>query len=261
MKFRFPGPGALPYGAHAESVIATNIEVDNYTFAGVAGDHVRGVIAGLTNGFHPHIVVRNPDGSQLDSVQCNNGIFSCSTFFEDTLPQTGTYTLNVSQLGLDHIGNYSLHLDEAPPKNNWVGIGYGATRNDKIDHFSDSDYYAFDGLSGTTVEITFAGITNGLHPHLEIWGPNGTLLSDTNCNNGIFTCVDSVDLALGQTGVYKLGLSQLGYDGSGDYSVGVSCLFGSCPSTIPVPVPEPKTYVLMLMGLVIGSLVVRRRMR
>jgi len=254
-----PGPGPLPYGAHAESDISTNIEVDNYTFAGVAGQHVRGVIAGLTGGFHPNIVLRDPGGNPIDSVQCNNGGSTCSTLFEDTLPTTGTYTINVSQLGLNHTGNYSLHLDQSPPPSNWVGIGYGTVRDDSIDHASDSDYYAFAGAAVTTIEATFAAKTGGLHPHLEIWSPGGSLLSDTNCNNGGSTCVDSVDLALTETGIYRLGLSQLGYNHLGDYTVGVSCLFGSCPDVIPNPVPEPQTYLLMLIGILSASLAVRRR--
>jgi len=249
------GPGSLPYGSHVEGAISTNIEVDSYTFSGLAGDHARAVISGKTGGFHPQLMLRDPGGTVLDTVHCDNGIFTCSVLFNDVLPTTGTYTINVSQAGLDHSGDYSLHLDRHPPTTNWLPIEYGAPRNDDLDHLSDSDYFAFLGGTGTTVEVTFAGNTGGLDPHLEIWDPAGTLISDTNCNNGIFTCVTSADLNLVASGVYKVGLSDVGFDHTGNYTFGVSCAFGSCPS----PFPEPSTYALMFAGLGCIAFLARRR--
>jgi hypothetical protein len=249
------GPGPLPYGSHVEGDISTNIEVDSYTFSGLAGDHARAVISGKTGGFHPQLMLRGPGGTVLDTVHCDRGILACSVLFDDVLPTTGTYTINVSQAGLNHTGDYSLHLDRHPPTTNWLPIEYGAPRIDDLDHLSDSDYYAFLGATGTTVEVTFAGNTGGLNPHLEIWDPAGSLISDTSCDRGILTCVTSADLSLVASGVYKVGLSDVGFNLTGNYTFGVSCAFGTCPK----PFPEPSTYALMFAGLGCIAFLTRRR--
>jgi len=254
------GPGPFPYGSHSvNSGISDPVEVDTYTFSGHAGDHARAVISGLSNGFDPQLVLRSPAGSVLNTVNCPT-TFTCSTFLDQLLPTDGTYTINVSDAGLNNSGNYSLHLDQYPPTTNWVGFGYASPVQKVLDHPSDSDFFAFQGAVGTIVQVTFAGNTNGLDPHLEIWGPTGTLISDTNCNT-TFTCVTSTDdLSLPTSGIYKVGLSDLGFDNIGNYTIGVSCVFGDCPNIIPIPdIPEPSSYALMLAGLGLVGFLARRR--
>lgn len=251
------GPGPFPYGSNSSSAISSPVEIDSYTFSGLAGDQARIVIAGLTDGFDPQLVLRDPGGSPLNTVHCDTGLFTCSTFLDQLLPSAGTYTINVSDAGLDNVGNYSLHLDQYPPPTNWVAVEYGHPIQNTLDHQSDSDYFGFLGAAGTGVQVSFAGNTEGLDPHLEIWDPDGTLIANKNCTTGLFTCVTSADLGVLQlSGIYKVGLSDLGFANTGNYTLGVSCTFGVCPVF-----PEPSTYALMLAGLAVVGMIARRKNR
>ena len=229
---------ALTYGDHTvNSGIADVVEVDSYRFQGVAGDPVRIVISTSTGGLDPEMELRGPAGAVLQTASCNGGSFStCSVNLDFTLTSTGTYTLNVSDINADETGNYSLHLDLYPPTNNWVGFAYDSPVLEDLGHLSDMDFLAFNGAAGTGVRVTTHTFTGGLDPHLEIWDPLGKLISDTNCNGGSFsTCTTSVDLDLSLTGVYRLSLSDLSWNETGSYDLGVSCLFGDCPTAAPAP--------------------------
>lgn len=63
----------------------------------------------------------------------------------------------------------------------------------------------------------------------------------------------------GMTGIYKVSVMENGLDEVGDYTLGVNCLYGACTSSAPAPVPEPETYTMLLAGLGLLSMVVRRR--
>jgi hypothetical protein len=201
----------------------------------------------------------DPTGTVLFTKHCDPAPFECSTFFDQVLPATGTHTVNVSDTGLNNIGDYSLHLDRYPPTTNWVGVAYGSPVHNTLDHESDSDYFGFLGAAGTIVQVLFAGDTVGLSPHLEIWDPADTLINDTNCAPAPFTCVTSRTLTLVTSGVYRVGLSDLEFNSIGNYTLGVNCSFGNCPSTIPVPdVPEPSSYALIFTGLALVGLLAHR---
>jgi hypothetical protein len=123
-----------------------------------------------------------------------------------------------------------------------------------LDHPSDSDYFGFQALGGV-VQVVLGGNSANLDSHLEIWDPTGALISDTFCDAAPFPCVTSKTFTATVGGLYKVGVTDAGFDNTGNYSLGVSCLAGGC-------VPEPSSYTLMLGGLsVLGFAVSRRRYR
>ncbi len=262
----------LAYGDHTiNSGLGTNVEVDNYQFSGVAGDSMRLVLSTTSGGLDPLIALRDSTGTVLQTVSCNGNAGSfgaatrCSVALDQTLSSTGTYFINVSDLGSNEAGNYSLHLDNYPPTNNWTGFAYDSPVDEALGHLGDMDFLAFNGAAGTGVQLTVASLTGGLDPNLEVWDPLGNLIGNVSCNGnagsfgGATLCSVSPDFALTKTGIYKIGLNDVGWNETGNYRLGVSCLYGTCPSAAPSVVPLPSAVWLFGSGLLGLASIVRRR--
>ncbi len=265
------GAVGLAYGDHTVNAgTADIVDVDNYTFEGKAGDALRLVVSTTTAGFDPELVLRDPTGAILQTVSCNgnSGPFGratrCSAVLDQTLSTTGGYFLNLSDLGANEIGDYSLHLETYPPTDNWTGFAYDTPVNEALGHLGDMDFLAFNGTTGTGVQVTLSSLTGGLDPNLEIWDPLGNLVENISCNGnaGPFgratLCSVAPELTLTETGIYKVGLNDLGWNELGDYQLGVSCLFGNCPSAAPSAVPIPAAIWLFGSGL-LGFVTIARR--
>lgn len=238
----------IQYGDHTiNSAIDTVVDVDSYRFTGAAGDQVRAVISSFATRMDPVLELRGPSGAVLKTTSCD-GFFGCSVNIDESLPSSGTYVLSVSDVGVDETGGYTLHMDRYPPLNNWTGLLYDRPLTDVLGHMGDHDFLAFNGAAGTSVRLAVSSAATRMDPHLEVWDPNGVRIYDQSCD-GFFGCslVASLDLSIG--GLYRLGLSDINWDETGGYNLGLTCQFGNCPSVVPIP---PAVWLLAsgLLGLV-----------
>lgn len=255
----------LTYGDHTiNSNLATGVDDDNYSFQGTAGDQIRVIVSSSTSGFDPIVVLRDASGAIVQSASCNGnpfGAVQCTTNLDQTLSSTGLYFLNLSDIGANEAGNYNLSLYQYPPANNWDGIAYDTPLFEQLGHRGDMDFLAFNGAAGTGVKISLASSTLGLDPQLEVWDPSGNLIESTWCNGnpfGAVKCSVVPELDLSKTGTYKIGLSDFSWNETGGYGIGVSCIYGDCPSALPSAVPIPASIWMFGTGLVGLCLTARR---
>jgi hypothetical protein len=248
------GPIQLRYGDHTvNSALANGIDVDTYTFAGKAGDHVRINVSDLTASLDAAIELLDPDGNPVGSSFCASGGLKCSTGFDRALTKTGTYTINISDVNSDNAGGYLLNLDA---RSNFTEIQFKTPFTDRIDHFGDVDFLAFNALGNSKARLSLASLSNGLDAHLEVWDPSGHSILDQFCASGGGKCTTtSNDLPLALTGTYIVAVSDVNADNLGDYQLQVNCVFNVCA------VPEPQVTAAILAGLVIASLAGWRRQR
>jgi len=259
----------LAYGDHTiNSNLATGVDDDNYSFQGTAGDQIRVIVSSSTYGFDPVITLREASGATVQGASCNGNpsrtvSVQCTTSLDQTLSSTGVYFLNLSEIGANEAGNYNLSLYQYPPANNWDGIAYDTPLFEQLGHRGDMDFLAFNGAAGTGVKISLASSTYGLDPRLEVWDPSGNLIEDTWCNGNpsrttATRCSVVPELDLSETGTYKIGLSDFSWNETGGYGIGVSCLYGDCPSALPSAVPIPASIWMFGTGLVGLCLTARR---
>ncbi len=262
----------IAYGDHTiNSGLASNVEVDNYRFSGVAGDSLRVILSTSTGGLDLQAVLRGPDGSIIQTVSCNGNAGSfgaatrCSAALDQTLSTTGDYFLNLSDLGANESGNYTMSLDLNPPVNNWTGIAYDEALDETLGHLGDTDFLAFNGAAGSGVQLTVASLSGGLDLNLDVWDPLGNLIENVACNgnSGSFgaatLCSVTPELNLTETGIYKIGLADTGWNETGNYRLGISCLYGACPSEAPSLVPLPPAVWLFGSGLLGLGAILRRK--
>jgi hypothetical protein len=260
---------SLGYGVHtANAALSSGFEVDGYTIAGTAGDRIRLALSTLTAGLDPVVTLRNGAGAVLSSASCSGtsqfgATVRCATALDVQLATTGLYTLNIADAGTDEAGSYILHLDQYPPVTNWQGFGYGAPTPYDLGHQNDSDYFAFFGASGSGARLSVGSLTAGLDPRVEVWDPSGQLVQSTACSGtsqfgASITCTVLIDLNFSADGIYKVGIDDAGWDETGAYQLGVTCLFGTCATSVP-QVPEPPAFWLLGAG-VAGLLSWRRRL-
>lgn len=250
-------PITITYGVHTtNAAISPGVDVDGYRFNGVAGDTLRVVVSGHTSFFDPLIELRDPVGAVLQTQTCTGTSFGCAINLDQTLASTGVHFLNISDSGNNEAGNYTLHFDHFPPTDNWTGIAYDSPVVTDLGHAGDHDFFGFAGAAGSGVRINLAGQSTFLDPHLLVWDPSGTLIFNNFCV-GSSTCSLSADLALIQSGLYRMSISDNGFSETGNYSVNLACTFGSCALN---PVPIPAAAPLFATGLIGLMADLRRRL-
>lgn len=246
------GPVSVTYGDHTlNAALATALEVDSYTFMGQSGDSMRILARSLSGSVDPVITLRGPTNAVLASVICESGIGCSSIVLDRTLTTAGLYTVNVADNGANEPGSYQLGLERYPPVNNWVGFRYTTPIDDTLQYPLDMDFHAFTGVADTSIRLSAASRTGSVDPVVAVWGPTGSMVASFVCESGIGCSSAFVDINIVTSGAYRVSISDNGLNESGNYSLAVNCLFGACPSPLdpaPVPVPEPATWALALLG-------------
>jgi hypothetical protein len=192
-------------------------------FSGNSGDSIQ-LRMGSTN-FSPRIDLYGPNGSLLTSA------FTANSGYRDAalslrLTNSGNFTVVASCYYLNDSGGYSLNLAQVPPTfvvspGEQGGALANGVNNQGFLGLGDLQMWSFSGSMGNSIQLRM-GTTN-FSPRLDVYGPDGTLLSsaftansgyhDTGLalrltNSGTFTVVAS-SYYLNSYGGYSLNLAQI----------------------------------------------------
>ena len=222
----------ISYGDSASCAIESPTDLDQFSFAGVAGEHIRINSLSLSGNLDPALELRDPNFQLIDSASCmNNG---CSYSRDVILPKTGLYFIFMSDVGTNEAGNYLLEVDRIEPTQASVPMDFVSSQSDSIGPQSDIDHFTFHGTAGTEIRLNVLSLSGNLDPTVEIRDPNGSVVINgvadgASCNNN--GCSFSVTLpVLTLSGTYSLILYDANVNESGNYALSLWCVFGSCDS-------------------------------
>ena len=209
---------ALLNGTNADGTILANT-TNSYTLNANSGDSIN-LRLGTTN-FYGRLQLYGPNGALLSTATD-----STDDLIAYTATNSGTFTVLVSSsdYGGELAGTYALHLAQIPeafivPAGDEGGPMINGGNYPGTITLGDLDMWTFAANTGDSINLRLG--TTSFYGKLQLYGPNGALLSTatdntddliayTATNSGTFTAlVSSSDYGSLFTGTYVLSLAQM----------------------------------------------------
>ncbi|VAW58879.1 5-deoxy-glucuronate isomerase [hydrothermal vent metagenome] len=238
----------LDYDASVSDTISPATDVDNFSFYGTAGTHVRFNVLSTSNGSGPTFEIYDPNGLRVvngvsDSAGCSSNL-TCSFSVDFTPLSSGFYSLVLYDIGNNNTGNYQLSLwcisglcdndGDGIPDLNTSPLSYDTPITDSLNPAVDGDFFTFNATPGTDIRFNVLSTSNGLGPIIEIRDPNGNLLINgtgdgASCNSNL-TCSFSVDVSPLVSGRHSIIVYDIATNNTGNYQLNILCLSQNCDS-------------------------------
>jgi hypothetical protein len=216
------------------ATIDPGTDVDLFSFEGRQGDTVRIAIRSNSNWWDPKMEILVPGMAPINgpgcSGQCCGG---CTGTLDLTLPVSGTYTLIVTDNGLDEGGGYDLALDRIPTLAPAVAQ-CNAPTGDSIQHPIDTDFYEFYASQGDWIRINVQSTSNWWDPRFRVFDPTGAPLHDQSCTG---QCCGSCSFMIENTslpldGIYTIMVTDVAFDEGGGYQFTLQFIVGGCSDAL-----------------------------
>ena len=194
-------------------------------------------------GFWPWIRIYGPPGTHIEGQY---GDRAAEVGF--VVPLTGTYTVVVvtADSGYDAEGDYILRLARMPGVFTVPAADHGGAMTNGVTHpgrieIGDLDMWSFAACPGASVAVTINEVPvgpgtpdPGFWPWIRLYNSAGALASNGSAYGDT---VAQINHTVTQPGIFTLVVSTAdsGYDATGDYTVRVQVVGGSCPSPTTVP--------------------------
>jgi predicted dehydrogenase len=211
------GGGSIVCGQTVDGQVNSGDE-DPWTFEGSSGGVVT-IAMSETDGMDTYLELYGPDGSLLtEDDDSGRGEYD-SRINRFRLPDDGTYTIVAREFDYQG-GSYRLSLSCHAPSDEGTSIRCGQTMDGRVET-GDEDLWAFEGSSGDVVTIAMRE-TEGMDTYLELYGPDGGLLTeDDDSGSGDYDARIS-EFQLPGDGPYTIVARGYDYEG-GSYRLSLSC--------------------------------------
>jgi hypothetical protein len=246
----------LACGRTTTAVLRRPADTDAYRLTALAGDALHINTAALPgSSVEPRWRLLRPNGSEVPG--CNTsfgGMDNCSQ-----LPESGTYTLLVSDAGTDESGAYAVSM-QVTSQSNCCGrsLAAGDSAAGLLSTVGQTDSYSFSGEFGRGVVVTTSAEAGAaLQPAWRVFAPDGRLVGGClTVSGGQKSCVN-----LPLRGTYTLLVMDAGSNETGGYAVAVqgdaepgACVdapvcIGDCDRDGAVAVGETVVAVRIGLGL------------
>jgi flagellar hook capping protein FlgD len=239
-------PAAFPLAASPAPITSCGVlagtiagpsYLQTWTFTGVAGEHVIITAVTRTGALDTRIQLMPPGSgspeaeSICDFYGCRDQIDVCS------LAHSGTYTIAISDNGLNDAGTYDLSLFRfAGPTACAADTDGGTLQCDQTRHATisspaDLDAFQFQGVAGQNVYLNAMTTSGALDTRMMLYNPAGecTPVAQSLCD--FYGCRDHLELQLASSGTYTLVVADGPLANTGTYDVYLYTL----PCNAPFP--------------------------
>ena len=201
----------LAFGDSVMGTIEPSTELDMFTVNAQSGDLLTLLLNEKTAAIEPFVQIYNPDGTLLLSQGGSATVFLDNVALEET----GTYKILVADSAGDETGDYSLSLQRTNNPTNAIPLAFGDSVMGTIEPSTELDMFTVNAQSGDLLTLLLNEKTAAIEPFVQIYNPDGTLLLSQGGSATVF--LDNV--ALEETGTYKILVADSAGDETGDYSL------------------------------------------
>ncbi len=219
-------PVPIAFGQACATSISPSTDIDRFQFCGRTGEIVWISVQATGTPMDPRVEVYDSSFNLIDSGGCN---YYCSLRRVITLPANGTYTILVSDGGLDETGPFTLGLERVPPVLNPRRLPYNTTVSDSLYGGVDVDWFVLHAVGGPPLRINFSSTGTPMDPSVMILDTTGTVLFSGGCG---YYCTFQINWTAPSTGTYYLLVAESGLDESGPYSLSLNSLVTAPPTTL-----------------------------
>ena len=215
-----PVVAALSCGALPQGTITAAAQVNQYTFDGQAGRIVTMTLTD-TAGFtftSAAVTLFAPSGASVASFLANSQQ-------QITLPETGTYLMQVMAGNLAGTGTYNLGLVCRNPAAPVIAaLSCGALPQGTITAAAQVNQYTFDGQAGRIVTMTLTDTADFTFTSAAV-----TLFAPSGASVVSFLANSQQQITLPETGTYVMQVMAGNLAGTGTYNLGLVCRNPAAP--------------------------------
>ena len=206
--------GGIVSGEKYSGSFDHGVDLDAWTFSGTIGDRVIVLDIPTGGGSQNTTIAVYPPGGGASIL--NNG----NDRFDFALPQSGTYTMVMTEVGFDHTGAYALamlNVTAGPHTNpgdlDGAAIGSGDVTGGATSAPADMDAYTFTASNGDRVMIDCVATAGaGYNTHFFLYGPDGAAALSSSFG-------DNFDVQLNATGTWTIVVEDASDDTAGSYAL------------------------------------------
>lgn len=218
--------GVIAYGQVVTGSLTAQTPLALYTFQGAEGDLAAAQVIGLSPPLTPSLQMLNSSGQVVSTGTSQASAFSNDASLTARLPQTGLYTLVVSDVN-NQPGEFILRL-AVRGNSGSPTVPASGSLDLPVESFHQTFVIAGDPLNPTLVTLSAEGAAAFA---VEILDTNGQPLA-------LFSAQAIVNFTLPSGGPFYLILTNLNPGTPGSVTISVSS-GGSAEST-PTPIPQPE---------------------
>jgi len=210
-----PAPSAVVKGGIVSGDITARTEKDQWAFTGNAGDRIQLITTSTAtqSGFSAFTDLYAPSGTRVTGFWAGNNV-------ELTLPETGTYMLQVRDDNYVETGKYTIGFEGLKPLSpGSTSLVKGGIVSGTIALRTEKDQWTFTGNAGDRIQLisTSTATESGFSAFTDVYAPSGSRITG-------FWAGNNVEFTLPETGTYMLQVRDDNYFETGKYTIGLETL-------------------------------------
>ena len=219
----------LPFGSEETGAISAVAQSNTYAFSASAGDEIDFILDATSGSLVPAIEVYNPNGTLLASnyagspFGCGGTNVEMDTIQIPTTPATGTYTVLINDCSQINSGNYEIYVQRTdapgPPV---TALVLDQQQDGTISAETQNNTYTYTANANDVFNFTVDTTNGSLVPAIQIYNPNGTLLT-SNYAGSPFGCggtnVEINTVTFPIAGTYTVLISDCSTTNTGSYVI------------------------------------------